>query len=895
MAVPEDIQRAFASGAAILTANMRAARWLEREYALEQRGAGRRAWATPAIEDWDTWVRRQWQAHALVDAEAPLLLTRLQERSVWKRIQRDFAASLVSAAGLAALAESAYELLSDYDAQSERKHSWAKTDAERFRQWAASFDRECVRRNWISRAGLEAKVTAILNRNILPGEILLLGFDRTTPAQDSLLRGLDACGVQVRFAAASLPNSKVEFIHAAGECEENATCAWWVRSLIENNPAMRIGVLAPDLGEIRNGIEQVFRRVLMPQTDDVSVAQAMPFEFSLGQPLAQVPVIRAAVLLLRWLRAPLLEEEVSWLLLSGFLSSTESEYLALAKQDASRRESGSLTLEIPLAGFLRQRGAVCQPLMRRLENASRSAVRKRIAAEERLPGRWVDVVQALLRDAGWPGETNRDSVHFQALRRWERALDEIALLDFDGQRIGYRDFLGALDEHLTETIFSVESLAAPVQIMGALESSGQRFDAVWFLSADDASWPKNGRPHPLLPNDVQRHFRMPYSDAESDLELAKAVTARIMASAPVVVFSHADRNKDGELRPSPLLPQNAEWQRAQSAVLLDHQVETLEKIDEASGSIEWPQDRSPGGSEVLKDQAACPFRAFAAKRLRAGELNRNDWGLSAAERGILLHKIFEKIWSPTEGALHSLGDLQSAMREDTLTGILTSVIGDVFAELDPAGDAWMKAYLVSERHRLLIRLEEWMKVEAARVPFNVIACEQELPEVDVGGLKLRLRIDRIDQVRDSECLLIDYKGGKQSPRDWQPPRPNEPQLPLYAVFGNVDDVRGVLFARIRAGDTGFAGSVADVRAQLDANVEANSALAKDPYSDSMRDGWSEALLNLAQDFMRGDAVVDPKEGKKTCRYCAFPGLCRVAELRNPLEEDLEAEENGNGA
>jgi hypothetical protein len=114
-------------------------------------------------------------------------------------------------------------------------------------------------------------------------------------------------------------------------------------------------------------------------------------------------------------------------------------------------------------------------------------------------------------------------------------------------------------------------------------------------------------------------------------------------------------------------------------------------------------------------------------------------------------------------------------------------------------------------------------------------------------------------------------------------------LPLYAVFGNVENVRGVLFARIRAGDTCFTGSVADVRAQLFADAKANSALAANPYTEGMRDEWHEALLNLAAEFLVGEAAVDPKEGRKTCEYCPLPGLCRVAEAQNVLVGDDDVE------
>jgi probable DNA repair protein len=892
MPVPEEIKRAFATGTTILTANVRAARWLRREYALHQHAAGRRAWVAAPIEDWETWLGNQWRA--LADSDAPLLLTSLQERGLWARMQRDDAALLVSPASMAALAEGAYALLSDYEAHAERSHVWAKTDAERFRQWAAQFDRECARRNWIPRAGLESRVAALLNPETFPEEILLIGFDRTTPAQGSLLQALAACGVRVQFAEEAAADVQAEFIHVAGLREEVTACAWWARALIEKNPEARIGVLAPDLNAVRSEIERVFRRVLMPQTDDIFQAQAMPFEFSLGEPLANVPVIRAALLLLRWLRAPLSEEEASWLLLSGFLPSDGTGYLKLAKLDAIRRDSGSLSLEIGLSEFLKGSERHRLSVLAKLDAAQRVAGANGIGEAKRLPGRWVDLAQLLLKEAGWPGLEDRDTLHFQVLRRWERALDEIALLDFDGQRKSYVEFLHALESQAIETIFAPESQGAPVQIMGALESSGQRFDALWFLSADDESWPQRGRPHPLLPNDVQRRCGMPYANTESDLEFARRVTARIAASAPEVIFSHAERNKDGELRGSPLLPQNAAWRSSQPLpALIDPQPQSLEEIEDVSGRIAWPEELSPGGSEVLKLQAVCAFQAFATKRLFAESLNRREWGLSAAERGILLHETLEKIWSPSEGALHSLDDLQSAVREGRLTGILTSAISESFARFNAVDDAWMQAYLASEQRRLRARLEEWMRLEAARAPFDVVACEEELKDVDVGGLELQMRADRVDRIANSDRLLIDYKSGTVSPRDWQPPRPNEPQLPLYAVFGNVENVSGVLFAQIRAGSNCFRGHVADATIQVFADARANSVLAKEPYNRLKKDEWQEALLRLAEDFMRGEAAVNPKEGKKTCRYCPLPGLCRVAEVFDQLDEDARTEGNGS--
>ena len=75
-----------------------------------------------------------------------------------------------------------------------------------------------------------------------------------------------------------------------------------------------------------------------------------------------------------------------------------------------------------------------------------------------------------------------------------------------------------------------------------------------------------------------------------------------------------------------------------------------------------------------------------------------------------------------------------------------------------------------------------------------------------------------------------------------------------------------------------------------------SQLLKKPLEDSMIAEWRNDLLNLANEFQRGDATVNPKHYPKTCKHCGLEGLCRVAETDIPSQtlEDEFAEAGGNG-
>jgi ATP-dependent helicase/nuclease subunit B len=896
----EKVCNALRDDATVVTANARAARFLRLVHAEQQRANGLEMWASPQIYDWEAWAANLWREMLFVKPESPLLLTSLQEHALWKQVQQEDAHLVVSPDGMASLAQEAYALLSAYRMHDARGSQWAEPDAERFRQWATDFDALCRSRNWLSRSYLEDELAAAIKSGTLRAEknILLAGFDRLTPQQRRLIAILREAGTVVESAELEASENCAGNLVVADDLHDELTvCAQWCRNRLEVTDVTRIGVIVPDVHSVRAEADRIFRAVLMPESLDIAKEPGPPvYEFSLGIPLADVPVVRAGLLMLRWFTGPLKEEEVTWLMLSGFFCKHPAEIGKLAWVDFDLRGSGPLSPEISLDAFVRK----IKPcsFRARVLHVQRVLEKHCVLKASASYAHWCEVAEQMLRVSRWPGHRQPDSVQYQAQMRWQKLLDEIALLDFSGRNVTFKDFVNALEQRAAEAIFTPESRHAPVQIMGAFESSGQTFDAVWFLGADDSQWPAPGRPHALLPLAYQRKAEMPHSSAAVDTELALTVTERIANSAPEFVFSYARQNKEGEQQPSPLIahvlgtnPKALSTSDMRAKLHLEQpafSAQEMETLIQSSEIAVWPQEQVAGGASTLKEQAACPFQAFATRRLAAKPLNRAEWGLTAMARGSLIHKILEDIWSPeTPEAFRMTGleDLKRTLAAGRLDEVLRYHINHAFAELvkENAGDPWMTAYLESEQQRMLVRLREWMQCEAQRQPFTVERREEQLKDVHVGALKLNLRADRIDLLPDQSRVLIDYKTGKVSPADWQGERMKEPQLPLYAVYGNVENVGGLLFAQIRAGETGFVGRVANAQAQLQADLAASSALVNQPYNNSMREGWQRALLALAEEFLRGEASVDPKEGAKSCQYCPLPGLCRIAETGTAVD------------
>ena len=168
-----------------------------------------------------------------------------------------------------------------------------------------------------------------------------------------------------------------------------------------------------------------------------------------------------------------------------------------------------------------------------------------------------------------------------------------------------------------------------------------------------------------------------------------------------------------------------------------------------------------------------------------------------------------------------------------------------------------------------------------RRPFTVLE-QEENRRVTVGGIDLRIRSDRVDCLEDGGLVILDYKTGECSPSDWDGPRPDEPQLPIYAVTAD-SLVVGVFFGRLKTGHVGFRGLAHSEGIVPDVKVSATQA----PLGDTIRD-WRDVLDRLGKDFRAGRAAVDPKDRHLTCRYCALPTLCRISQADDRQSERDDA-------
>jgi len=169
----------------------------------------------------------------------------------------------------------------------------------------------------------------------------------------------------------------------------------------------------------------------------------------------------------------------------------------------------------------------------------------------------------------------------------------------------------------------------------------------------------------------------------------------------------------------------------------------------------------------------------------------------------------------------------------------------------------------------------------------VVGTELNTPAAVAGLMTLDLRLDRIDRLNDGSLFVIDYKTGDVSHKSWDPPRPEDVQLPLYGGYGlaNGEVLGGLVFAKIRPGDQCFAGRVGDPEATLGYRLNNLATLKKNLLGAEQLIEWRETIEQLARDFIDGRADVDPRDLQKTCERCGLQTLCRIYERPAEDQED----------
>lgn len=853
---------AAAAGRTVLAPNAELAAALFDAIERAHRDAGDEIWPTPRVRDFASWLREQYLQRQLASSDSPRILSDVEERELWRAVVDSAAIGkdFLDPAGAARAARRARRTMREYNIPLRALGRDQSEEVQAFLAWNEAFDDRC--------RALEC-ISADTLLDGMDGPRSPVTWIESPQWRPAARQWLERHGQELMPQATD--SQRMSLTAAPSPAAELSAIANWAAVNLRSE-GFRAWICIPDLSRRRAEVVDALDAALAPQRFALrSDSSAAPYAVAGGTPLADYAPVRLGLGLLSASIGAVPFARFSGLLRAPELQASHTEASAAALLDVELRRRAPSEADLPAWLDLAERVARSEQIgavvaVQRLRTAQQALAALR---GNHLFSEWVSVWIAALEAGPWALRGRWSSIEYQAAERFRELLATLALGDALFGAHSRESAQRILRRAVHDTPFQVQTGVPAVWVSGQLMDPWLNYDGLWVSSCADAQWPPPIAPVLLLPVRLQRQYGVITAGAESQLAVATDLQNRWRQRANQCVFSYADPG-DGSLNaPSPLLPKNAAPLIAPALALAPQP--HWHALLEAAPELEclWDEAAPPfsrnertRGVATLKAQSRCAFRGFAETRLDAQSLDHPVPGFNERERGELVHHALEQVWTELRDS-SALQLLSHAEQQRLLEKAARSAVAQVCKRRDP-GPRWRRR----EHLRLQSLLAKWLDIERAREPFSVEALEGSTRIAQLAGLDFRVRIDRVDRLVDGARVLIDYKTGAANP-DWRGERPDNPQLPIYALL-LPDALVAVAYAKVNAAEPRFVAESERPRILPRVNI---SALEGMPSFAALVAVWSRRLERIAGEFASGRAEVAPTV--KACKHCDLHGLCRV--------------------
>jgi len=892
---------------------------------------GNTVWENPNILLWSDYLQLWWQqskstdlithgARTLISArQSSLLWTQIVEAS--RREERNL--TLLDVNQTVKAVQRSWRLINDWGVELDSLRQDHVADTEQFIAWIDAYTDLLTKRRLIDASQLQHQ---LLNSGSKPPfrQLIWYCYDLVTATQSRFNQRAESLGKEIVFRSAETeapteqqPEPETLYTAYADSNDELIDVLEQSRSLIELNPAHTVNIVIPDLQSRRAVVSELARSVFYPGIPPLEVLQSPSvYRFSLGQPLNEWPAIDTALKLLKLLNNRTTVTEFSAILRNQFLTVTRGmdHECRLFERWLTRQRLRQFSVDrLPelyqqCLEYLDQRNQ--QPEQPRLPavleqiTSQLQALQQKLEQEKLQNGfaalsfaEWIAVYQEWLTTWGWNTEVAKQtlsSVQYQLHQRWLNLIEELAGLALVQKRVGLNRAAEILRQMCRDAIFQPQAVASPILISGVFEAIGRPTDSC-FLLAMDQGYPAPSQNDVFIPNRILRELGYPDASAEKSFLLAKQVTNNLLSASKQKRISYSERQElESGLRNqiSPLFRNqifNPPTSLAQ-AHKTDKEfappvnaVEVMDQYEDLQGPALAANAHARGGSKIFEHQSICAFRAFVNHRLGFLRSDEAEFGLDGMDRGQLVHELLDQVWQKLQNQAQLL-----ELTAEQLDGLISAVVDEVCQQpgFDLSEDKTQLLQYEKPRLRRLLNL--WLQYEKRRpTGFSVIEREEQRTE-SIGGINFDYVIDRLDLTDDGRSLIIDYKTGQIDRNDWLGERLSGPQLPLYALA--LDKIKrtpvaGIAFAKIDPLKPEF---VELCEANILRSDKSKLVVDREQLWQDQRASWPQLFENLANDFIQGQAEVNPID-EATCQYCELKAVCRVSQLREQTNTEARPE------
>lgn len=831
----------------VLTPNKRLARHLEKKLCSPKVAMKQKVWLGENIISMDTWLIDCWKKCS----SPQILLASYQEKIIWQQIIREYMGQN-SSLNIVEAAINFHRLINEYAIDvNDLDGTYGET--LKFLSLYRVFINHCKKRKLITISEIP-RLLGMYIEDLNISKITLVAFDEYTPALRMLLEAFKNGGSDIIFSD-NYSQGEVEKSYIGFNTleEEIRTIALWA----DSRKSESVGIIVPNLVALREKIIVAF--------DEFFENNRQAINISIGSKLDAIPIVRSALLLLSLSTSPS-NEEIKNLILSPYINGfcLERSSRTMLHRHLDTHFNLPWTAIDNLLCLHKPHVALLKSMLNRAMSLILASQGKKLH-----PSGWKNLFIEILKIFGWPGDEKLSNLEFRAATAFYNTLEELSRNDAVAEPMFYEQAMQLLKAIVnSNTVQLRDEKDAAINILGILEGAGMDFDHLWIMGLDENNWPGSAKPNPFIPMGLQKRLNLPHSSPIREWEFCKNLLIRYGKGVKNIILSYVKQHDGREMLPSRLI---ADYPLLTIEQLnLPTVVSIAQKIYQSKNSESLydylalqlsPDEKLNTTSYLIETQSSCPFKACVEFRLAPPAKQQKILGVSKLNRGTIIHHALDFFWKKIGTQNHLLQLTELETRKLILEGISSAIRQLAIAE--PLGKL--------ERLSLIDLLSDWLNLEKRRENFQVLATEKQYT-INLNGIPVNLRIDRIDKLADGRVLLIDYKSGKHQPTifDWFSTRPVHPQLPLYSLA--LDKIDGLAIAQINHGALKF--REITLKELAISMVKNNLPSAKEISWQSVSNHWRTILAQLAADFIAGKATIDPIS-QEICASCNFSTICRI--------------------
>jgi hypothetical protein len=430
-----------------------------------------------------------------------------------------------------------------------------------------------------------------------------------------------------------------------------------------------------------------------------------------------------------------------------------------------------------------------------------------------------------------------------------------------------------------------------VRLLDAEAAAFARMDEIHLVGVVESDWPERSGRNIFYPSSLLRDLGWP-----PDADRLSGARARFgdLLTLPErrIAVSSFTLEEDAIVSPSPFVEDVASSglaverpDRDPFVRVFSHEALSLTPVRQEAGpdgGAEWlalrtsrtvPEDPRYHGTVGAREGIVyavsrveryleCPFKYFAGQVLQLEEEREDESGLSALERGQLLHGVFESFfdaWRERGRTGVSADDLDEAL------ALFEDVAERHLQELPEGDRALERTYLLGSAaapglagRAFAVEIEQGIGVTERLLEYPFDGTFTFEGSAGTQPARVRGQADRIDLLDDGTLRVVDYKLGRA-------PKPARAlQLPIYGICAQqqLERQRGAHMPIARAGYVAF----------KEKNAFVDLAGKSGDVAAALREGQQRFLDAIAR-IEAGEYPPSPDE-PWTCTRCGFPHVCR---------------------